>query len=269
MTERIGLLLLSIAGTIVVALLFFAGFDLYREAGKGPRLKQKLVTAGLCLLAWLGIISGTAQGTAAEPPMIARATPADIIARNQGLGEMPVWKSIETTWEQAMEVASGKKGSYPFDGKGKKALLASLGDAQKQIDGLVAGGALTEREASLLKGEFSYLARAVGEFRPTEMQMATCYEPMDISSVAKDRVERISQRLSLIEKMQKAGTVKPEVASKVISTLELDVAALNNRKEIDSLRGEDRARAEKMVKKAQGEIRALREKMKRGAPGQE
>ena len=50
--------------------------------------------------------------------------PASTAGPARTLADAPEWKRLAATWREAEEVASGKRGAYPFNRKGKAKLLA-------------------------------------------------------------------------------------------------------------------------------------------------
>ena len=165
------------------------------------------------------------------------------------------------TWKAAREIALNKRGSYPFNRKEKESLLASLKSAGEDVEALHGKGLLTEVEAKLLKGELTYLTGEVSSYRSTEMKGATCYKPMPIQYFTNQRVDRIIQRLPLLEKIANSRTIHPEAASKILSTIEMDISGLKKEEAIGSLDDEERKKAEDAVKKAKIQIDRIKKRL--------
>ena len=225
------MIVVGIAGLLLAAALVLYGADLRRASRTGPRWKRRLLTAALGLLSGLsaGLASrGLARSASAAPAAVSPEPAAEPAKAPASLAETPQWKRLTATWKEADDVASGRKGLYPFDAKGKKALLAALGARAQDIDALAAKDLLTAPEAGLLKKELDRLAKGVQAKRPIEMKMATCYEPMWMYTAADDALRRIADRLGLLGKLAAAPAIRPQVAAKVLATLQADLATGQN-----------------------------------------
>jgi len=127
MPQRTFNLLIAIVGLALVAAIALVGFDVYRAAKTGPRWKRRLVGAGLALLAALGL-PACDKATDASPPATGNAgTPSTTLA------DSSQWKRLVATWHEAEEIASGRRGAYPFDRAGKKRVLQALATAGKDV----------------------------------------------------------------------------------------------------------------------------------------
>ncbi|HUT36499.1 MAG TPA: hypothetical protein VNE39_23630 [Planctomycetota bacterium] len=234
MPDRLLNALLALAGVLMVAALALLGRDVLRAAGTGPRWRRRLVGGGLSLLAALGV---PACGSSADAPA-AKTAPDP-----KPLADTPEWQRTEATWREADEIASGKRGPYPFDAAGKKRVLAALETAGKDIEALQSNGSLGAAAAGLLRQDLALLVRGVQEKRPTEMRMATCYEPMAFTPV-QDSMARLTARLPLLEKLAAAGRVQPQVVAKVLLSVERDIATLADEKLLSPLPQPDRLKVE-------------------------
>ena len=253
MTERLLNALLALVGVLAVAALALLGLDAWRAARTGPRWRRRLVTAGLALLATVGV---PACESGAEPQRpVTGQTPADPTP----LPDTPEWKHVEATWREAREVASGKRGRYPFDRAGKERLLADLKKALAGVEALHQRAALGDAAAGLLKQDLALLEHGVQEKRPTEteMEMASCYEAMALRPV-EDSMTRLSARLPLLEKLATDAKVQPRVVSKVIATVERDIATLGDEKLLQSVVEPDRLKAEGIRKSAAALVAKLK-----------
>jgi len=233
-------LLLAVAGLAIVAAFAVLGYDLYRAACTGPRWKRRLVAAGLAVLAMLGIPACEETTQAGDPP-------APTAAPARTLAEAREWKRLTATWREAEEVASGKRGAYPFDRKGKEKLLADLKQAEADVAALQTAGLVTAPEAGLLAADLAQLTRGVQGKRPTEMKMATCYKPMMVIP-ARDSMGRLAARLPLLRQLVDGDKLHPDVARKVLVSVEADLAILANKEMTGRLPETDRPKAEELRK---------------------
>lgn len=254
MPHRSIALLLGVAGILVLAWLVVRRVDLQRAARVGPLWRRRMVSAALALLALLGVT----PRASAEPERKAGGPPPKASSQSD-LARTAEWRKIQATWQQAEAVSSGKRGEYPFDTAGKKRLLAALDDAAKQIDALVRNGRLHAAAAGLLKQELNALVEGVEAKRPTEMRLATCYEPMPVPQPTVEAMKRIELRLPLLEKLARAGRVQPEVLAKVLATIEHDVQVLGDEKmRAQLIQQKDRVRAEELSRRGREAAAKLR-----------
>ncbi len=240
---------LALAGVLVVAAIALLGYDAWRAARTGPRWRRRLVTAGLALLAMLGAAPGA---SAAEAP--GKLVAAD----GNAMAESTEWKALDATWREASEVASNKRGPYPFDAAGKKRLLDALATATKDVDALQARGLVSEAEAGLLKQDLGVLVTAVQMKRPTEMKMATCYAPMPYTAPAQLGIRRLTARLPLLEKLAAAEKVNPNAVRKILDSVTQDLALLSAKHDRAPLSAADRARAEELRKAVESHVARLK-----------
>ncbi len=253
MPQRTINLLAALFGLAAVAAIVIMGYDIQLAARTGPRWKRRLVGAGLALLAAFGQIS-CSKGD--DPPLTDTAT--DVATDN--LQDSSHWKRLLTIWKDAEDVASGKQGPYPFNKAGKKRMLNVLEKAGADIEALASAGLLCEAEAGLLKLDLARLTRGVQAKRPTEMRMATCYNPMSFVP-ARDSMEHLSARLPLLEKLATTDRLNPQVMEKVLVTIDKDVATLGKPENLKKLPEADRPKGEKMRKAAVAHIEKIRAKL--------
>jgi hypothetical protein len=170
----------------------------------------------LSLLASLGLCGCPAPGcTPVDPPL----------ARVESLEGDPDWQKVQGIWREAAAIAGA--GDYPFDEAGQRRLFADLEESRTLVQGLAARGLLTESEAGLLQEDVDELVGLVGSKRPTELRMATCYEPMPYTPV-RDTLTRLEGRLPLLEKLAVDETLHPEVVRRVLARVEEDLELLES-----------------------------------------
>jgi hypothetical protein len=173
------------------------------------------------------------------------------------LEDSPGWKALTLAWKEAEAVGSGKRGDYPFDEAGKKKLLDSLAKADADLAKLQSAGTLGGPETSYLRSELKLLVQGVQSKRPTEMRHATCYEPMDIPSPSKQALDRIEERLPLMQMMAESKTMSPAVAATVVSTILRDIEAVSKAGSDPQLSHADQARVAKAKHDASEALRRL------------
>jgi len=255
-------LVLGVLGLVLLGVILLTGADVHRAARTGPRWKRAMVAAGLVLLAALGFGPGTARAAdttpAAQPAAGAAGATTQPAAQ---LADTDEWKRLTGAWKEAEEVASGKRGDYPFDEKGKKALLESLTKAGREIDALAEKRMLSETEVRLLKIDVERLRRGVQGKRPTEMRMATCYRPISLGSRKRIVLARLTERLELLEKVGKAGKLHPAAVAKVVESVEGDIASLSGADNQKQMIAEDVEKAGKAIHAAGEHLQQIKARL--------
>jgi hypothetical protein len=243
-------LLLGLVGLLVLGLIVLRRRDPWRATEAGPRWRRRLVSAALALLALLGFTPpGVAAPKPSRKPTLAKASPLERTAE---------WSSIQATWKEAEEIASGKRGSHPFDRKGKQRMLERLADAEKQVDALARQGVISAGGAGLLKQDLQTLTIGVQGKRPTEMRNATCYRPM-MHRPDHDAYRRIKQRLPLLEQLARATKIQPVVLRKVLVTVEADLARLGDKASYAGLDKRGQKEAARVVREARRRVARLKQ----------
>ncbi|MCU0723516.1 MAG: hypothetical protein MUC63_07865, partial [Planctomycetes bacterium] len=266
MPQRAYGLLLGLTGLVAVAGLLLVGADVWLASGRGPRWKRSLLAAGLALGSWLGLIScasspagvapatgapasargsgapsagSVSPGAAFEPfPLAVGEEPeggdegkdpggARLSPRDERLAASPKWNEFAALLAEAREVAAGRRGAYPFRADEKKRLLSELEAASDLLWPLRAEGLLTTAEEAFLAGEIAALAVRVRGFRPFEMRMATCYEPVVPPDPFRASLDTLRQRLELLEKIAAQGELSAKVVRKVLGSAEAHLKTLS------------------------------------------
>ncbi|MBM4036497.1 MAG: hypothetical protein FJ291_32575 [Planctomycetes bacterium] len=248
MGQRMVSVMLALAGVVLMGALALLGYNVCRAAQSGPGWRRRLVGAGLSLLGLFGVAPAA---TAAEAP--AKLVAAD----GKPLADSPEWKALDAAWREAGEVASGKRGPYPFDAAGKKRLLEAVATAGKDAEALQARGLLSEAEAGLLKQDLAVLVAGVQMKRPSEMKLATCYAPMPYAP-AQDGLRRLAARLPLLEKLAAGERVQPDAARRVLGCIEQDLALLSGKEGAPPLSAADRAKAAEVRKAVAAHVARIR-----------
>lgn len=221
----------TVLGVMAVAACWLFRVNLNRLAETSPAFARRLLVAGMMCLYSLGIVS-------------------------TGFGEEGGrWQKIGTTWQEAQEVASGKRGPFPFDRAGKQKMLEELGELSSAIDTLAHQKVISETETELLKLDLQVLITGVEAKRPKELEVATCYQPM-LYTPELDSLGRLEKRLPLLNRLE-PGKVSPEVWNKIIAGLQKDLGVLRNPDHLARLKAPDKARASEVADKVEKEIDRL------------
>ncbi|MCX5654430.1 MAG: hypothetical protein NTY65_07265 [Planctomycetota bacterium] len=258
MPQRAVNLVLVVAGVATVALLMVLGADLASAASRGPQWKRRMLGAGLALLMAMGFAPDLGRAAAEESKPAASAAPA---ASDKGLAEAKGWNRILAAWKEAEDIASGKRGDYPFDEAGKKRLLEDLKKAEADVADLQKAKLITAPEAGLLLKDLDTLTIGVHATLPTEAKNVTCYAPMPFQP-GRDSFNRLSDRLPLLEKLAAAVTLHPEVVEKVLESIETDIQTLSKEESLKEFaKAEEREKAEKTRDAAKASALRLRQRI--------
>ncbi len=258
MPQRVTGLLYGLLGLAAAAGMFFVGFNVYRAAGKGPEWRRRLLGSGLAMLAALGLISCSDGGE----PAGGNGGGGTTAPAGTGLEASKEWRALAATWKQAEQVASGKRGAYPFTRAGKKRLLEALATAVKTVENLAASGELSEAEAGLLRKDLATLTDGVQRKRSKEMRNATCYKPMMVLP-ARDSAKRLADRLPLLEKLASGEKLKTAVVKRVLVSVQRDLATLKNTKALDRLEKYSSADERKKAEATREAVRKQVEQLKK------
>ncbi len=242
-----------LAGAVVVAAAVLLGRDPRRVATSGPAWRRRLMGAGLATLAALGLLPA-----AEASPRSAGERLRVLCAGDEDLAQTEEWKAIEATWAEAEEVASGKRGDYPFDEAGRKKLLADLDQMTERIGALVKKGLLSAPEADLILQDRAELVSGVQGKRPTEMKEATCYKPMMLPMPAQKSASDLAARLPILEGLAQEGKLPPDAVRKILVSIEADLAVLASEKEMAEVPAEERAASEKTRDAVKADVEAIR-----------
>lgn len=264
MLQRGFFVLLGLAGILIVGLLIAKGVDPGRAAARGPAWKRRLIAAGLLLLGTIGVPWATGNGAASSDPKSqsagAKATPANTPAsQTSSLGDDPRWQRLTTIWREAGAIGRGLKGPYPFDRAGQARILKDLEQAASEIRALQHEGLLSEPEAALLLQDRQTLVQEVESKRPTELQNATCYEPVwfrpaDLS------YQNLAARLPMLRKLAESRTLRPEALGRILASIEDDLQILANQQEFRQLNPDERATAERVRRDVENQLRTIRQR---------
>lgn len=257
MPQRMSGLFLALAGVVAVVGLVLVGVNVRQSAATGPLWKRRLVTAGLFLLAAVGLAG--CNPTPSSPTAGASTTGA--AAKGEELSARPEWRELIATWKDAAPIAThedyeNNQPYYPFDKAGQKRLLGRLAKATLDVEVLTKANLLSESETWLLKDNLADLTYGVEMKRPTELKNATCYMPM--ASQRQNSFVRLTAQLPMLRQMAAGGKVHPEVINTLLPGVEADARELTKDIEHNWLTPEQRAKAPELQRQAAEQIAAIR-----------
>jgi hypothetical protein len=220
----------------------------------------------LCALVFgRGVTAGEAAkkyGVNVRPPAVEPGKPRPPAAEEKpaaSLEESGDWKTIVEAWNFAKPLGDSHKSTTAQ----RKEADDKLKAAREAGDKLVAAGLLVAAEAGLLSAEQDRIRADVYRDPPTDSQV-TCYDRMMLSP-AQQSFDRLSKRLPLLEELVKGGKVHSSVADKVLGTIEADVAALSDEKQLAALK-DKKAEAGKTRDAVKAEVEKLRKLLDAGKP---
>jgi len=263
MTDRLAGILAAALGICLAAALLMVGSDLRRSSRTGPRWKRRLVGAGLLALALIGVPA------CSEKPQTGGETKESSASQRQpkpdDLAQSLRWKHLVATWREASEIASGRRGPYPFNEAGKKRILEELAAVQGDLDVLQEAELLTRAEAGLLRKDLPVLVEGVQAKRPTEMRSATCYIPLPFVPPARQSMKSLAERLALLQELAQSLKLHPEAVSKILDNIEKHLAVLEKEDMLRQLDETERAEAEALREKVKEHLARIRAHMSVGA----
>jgi hypothetical protein len=180
------------------------------------------------------------------------------------LAEDSGWPFLVAAWGEAEEVASGRRGQYPFDEAGKSWLLSMIESAARVPGQLAQKGLLSEAEGALLEKDLAELRREVEAKHTKEMRNATCCDTVAVIP-ARESAARLASKLPLLEKMASEGKLNPATAGKVLAAVERDLATLGREQELKQLSTAERSGAEKTRDAVKAQVETLK-KLTAAAP---
>lgn len=258
MPQRAISILTGLAGLGALAFLVLMGADLLCAARSGPRWKRELLTAGILLLAALGLTS-CRENTAppsAPPPGSGSTNPA-----SDSLADSTEWKTVLDAWTFVEPLAQSGKSTTAQ----RKTADAKLEAARNAITKLTHDNLLIDAEAGLLLSEADRLRKDLYRNAPVPAPgepMVMCYEPTVMPPAARVSLDRLSQRLPLLTQLADSGKLHPQVMDKLLPSITKDVNVLGTQKEIDKLPQSERAQAVKTRDAVQAQLDAIQARLK-------
>ncbi len=296
MPYRASNLVIGLLGLFAILALLLVGADLLRHARQGAGWKQRLVGAGLMLLASVGLIPAAVSGCAKkdsvsrpkdqtagqsagsrDPDMVpgveSGVEPGDRAARRRANPpkKRPVASDplptdprqrIAAVTAEAQEIIAGKRGGYPFDKAGKARMLAHLDKAKAAVEALAKQGKLGAGEAGLWKADLDAMKAKIRKFRTVDLKGMSCYAPRPMPRDGELALRRMRSRFGFLEKLASAKRLHPKVVHKVLVKIEADVAVLSSPTATVGMKREaDKELARKIAKEAPAYIKAVRAKL--------
>ena len=221
-------------------------------------LRGRFLVAIAFFLALMGGSSGRTRAADAAPPGASKSQAGT-------LEESAEWKALLVTWKEAEEVASGKRGAYPFDEAGKKKLLDGLDKATQDVDRLVAAGLLAPAEAGLLKKSLAevkngVLAESAASGHSTGRSASRSFASPPEASAA-----RLADRLPLLEQLWRDGKFHGAVVRKLMAGIEADLATLSKPENFAGMKPDERKAAERTRDAVKAHIDRLEALFKKAA----
>ena len=217
----------GIIGALLLAGLLLLGADVIRASRSGPGWRRKILGTGLVLLASLGLVSCEKQP--ASPPA-ASTTPATPPSAGTPLEATPEWKTIQTAWDFVTPLAKSGQSTTAQRKESDEKLKA----AETAVGKLAQLGFISSSEAGLLNTEAAKLHEDLYRNPPVpaagEMRIS-CYEAVAVRPADKT-MQRLSQRLLLLEALTKEERLDEPVLAKVLPTMEADLNTLSDEKEL-------------------------------------
>jgi len=132
---------------------------------------------------------------------------------------------IETAWREAVDVLRGERGAEPFTFDRRRELVGTLFGALGAVEALVASGEISPTGGELLRMEFGWLAVRLQRLRADGTPPPVCYQPMPFPPRSQDEMlGRLVKRVPLLEQLTSREVVNPAVVSKVLESIEYDLA---------------------------------------------
>jgi len=245
-------LFVAVSGAVLVIGLVLLGLDLRRAAKSGPGWKRKLVAAGLVLLGAVGITPGCSQIGEAVGVQVSGVDSNAPIPAGAALDETKQWQAVLDAWKAATPLAQSGKSTTAQ----REAVDKQFESAKKCIAKLTESGLLSEAESKLLLAEAERLRGEIYRNPPTDCQF-TCYD-MAFVAPAHMSMERLTKRLPLLKKMATDGKVQAAVLTKVVGSVEADVATLSNKGQLEYLPAEQHERAVELCEAAQATLAEIK-----------
>ncbi len=166
------------------------------------------------------------------------------------------WQTVMAAWKFAMPLAESGKSTTDQ----RKQADKHIEDAKKAIERLAEAQLLSEAEAGLLNGEVEQIHQAIYRDPPTDATV-TCYAPIPFVPPAEESCDRLEKRLPLLKKIAAADRVKAMVLSKVLDTVEQDIAVLADEDEIKKLKPEQQEKAKKLHEELVPLIKQIKDRL--------
>jgi hypothetical protein len=169
------------------------------------------------------------------------------------LTETKEWKTITEAWKFCAPFAKSGRSTQAQ----RKQMDTKLAAAEKALDALVVLGQLSATEAELLHQSADRLQAAIYRYAPTD-SMVTCYLSAPIIP-AQESLNRLNQRLPLLDKLVTDGKLHPTVIEKLLPSFDEDLKILGDEKEIKYLPETGRAKARETRKQVEELLQKLRQ----------
>jgi len=167
------------------------------------------------------------------------------------LAKSAAWKALTDGMDAVAPLAQSGKSTE----RERQVADGQLKAAEAAADKLAAEGLLAWPEAEMIKAECGSLRGEMRRDPPTDTKLV-CYGAAQFHPPALQSMERLTDRLPLLQKMVALGKVTPEVLARVLPTIEMDIETLRDERLLGQLdkdrqveaRSSLRPRAEEILK---------------------
>lgn len=271
-----------LAGLAAVALLALAGADLYLAARRGPPRFRRWVAAGLAALVWAGLVScssqpahpATAENKRDLPSPQARdraPSPAITPGRPEegAKGEdrrnnpaLAAWSAFLVRWRAFWRQASAWNLGDVVD---EEEVAASIESLDASIASLAREGVLEEDQVRILKEEMNIALGGRRERGDPPGEGVTCYIPLpnavDVAhpeAPLRISLDRLANRIPLLAGLAEGQTLRPEVLTKTLQTVEAHLYTLSRPEFLEEATEEERREIDGLRHKVEGLVKAIR-----------
>jgi chorismate mutase len=161
----------------------------------------------------------------------AALTKIQAVARgiDTSLAKSAAWKTVTDGMAAVAPLAESGKSTE----RQRQVVEGQLDAAAVAADKLVAEGLLTWAEGEFLKAEMQKLRSEMLRDPPTDTSIQ-CYQQM-VLLPAQQSMDRLTDRLPLLQKMIAQGRISPEVLARALPTVEADLKTLSDEKALGQL----------------------------------
>ena len=165
------------------------------------------------------------------------------------LAQSSAWRAVTDGMAAVAPLAQSGKSTE----QERQAADGQLKAAEAAADKLTAEGLLAWPEAEILKAEMQKLRGEMVRNPPTDTKLV-CYGAAQFHPPAQQSIERLTDRLPLLQKMIASGKITPEVLARVLPTIEADVKTLSDEKALGQLDKDRQAEARSSLRPRAEEI---------------
>lgn len=179
---------------------------------------------------------------------------ARMSGRTSALDDSKDWQIISAAWKEATPLAVTGTSTT----RQRESAKAKLDAARTAAANLVAARLITGPEGRLILSEADQLQQDIYRNPPTDTQVS-CYD-MAYLPPARQSLDRIAARLSLLQQLAQGGVVHRTAVEKVVASVEADLKELSNEKDLAALTPAQRLQAQQQcadARKSLAQIESL------------